>query len=131
MLSLVAILYVLITINSVHCGSKSSLNPCCSKILLVSNSRNWVVKAIAVLNYILDICLEAHNKLRALHKDTEPLQWDVELAKSAQQWANHLLRIGRMEHSTNRKGQGENLAYYRKWGKAVKKASCARALHDW
>ena len=54
-------------------------------------------------------CLHVHNKLRALHKDTPNLQWDSTLASEAQNWANYLLSIKSIVHSTSE--HGENLAY--------------------
>ncbi|VDP70037.1 unnamed protein product [Echinostoma caproni] len=38
------------------------------------------------------------------------ISYDAELAKTAQAWASHLAKIGRLQHSEAR-GYGENLAY--------------------
>ena len=56
-------------------------------------------------------CLKAHNDKRALHQDTLALVWDDTLAKGAKEWADHLMDIMKMEHSTSgeRNGAGENL----------------------
>jgi uncharacterized protein YkwD len=46
-------------------------------------------------------------------KGLAPLVWDNTLVHHAQQWANHLAQIDKMEHSTGsqRPGEGENLAW--------------------
>ncbi|XP_065065185.1 uncharacterized protein LOC135691294 isoform X1 [Rhopilema esculentum] len=91
---------------------------------------------IAVLAYIIvgaiaqrlkkekDICLHAHNALRALHHETGTLRWDEELARGAEQWAMKLAREGGLRHS--RGNYGENL--YAAWGQS---ASCAKATLAW
>ena len=50
-------------------------------------------------------CLSAHNARRARH-GARPLTWDDTLAHHAQEWADHLLGIGRMVHATGT-GEGE------------------------
>lgn len=54
--------------------------------------------------------LATHNSARAAVR-VPPLQWDAKLAQGAATWANHLARLGRMEHSPDkqRPDQGENL----------------------
>jgi hypothetical protein len=44
----------------------------------------------------------------------ENLTWDTEMAEQAQDWAEHLRDLGRIEHSSleSRRGVGENLFYY-------------------
>jgi hypothetical protein len=57
--------------------------------------------------------LASHNLERA-KMGAEPLTWNAQLAKGAQQWADHLSRHGKFEHSPNIPGQpleGENI-----WG---------------
>ncbi|KAI5863990.1 glycoside hydrolase family 128 protein [Durotheca rogersii] len=56
--------------------------------------------------------LDAHNAKRR-GKGVPALAWDGQLAKNAQDYANHLARIGRLEHSRGdqRPNQGENLAW--------------------
>ncbi|MBB5374112.1 CAP family protein [Acidocella aromatica] len=49
--------------------------------------------------------LAAHNAYRA-DVGLPPLRWSNRLAANAQQWADHLAKIGRLEHS----GSGQNLA---------------------
>ena len=70
-------------------------------------------------------CLAAHNARRARH-GARPLTWDDTLAHHAQQWADHLLRIGRMVHARGT-GEGENLAHG--WG--VKVLTCEEAMTGW
>lgn len=57
--------------------------------------------------------LASHNRERAL-AGVPPLRWNSELARGAQNWANHLSSTGRFEHSPNIPGrppEGENI-----WG---------------
>lgn len=51
--------------------------------------------------------LAAHNTLRARFK-LPPLVWSDELARYAQEWANHLIQTGRLVHRPN-PIHGENL----------------------
>ena len=53
----------------------------------------------------IDELLAAHNAYRTPLGLT-PLHWSNDLAAKAQQWAEHLVQIGQMEHS----GPGQNLA---------------------
>ncbi|KAK0639685.1 CAP domain-containing protein [Cercophora newfieldiana] len=55
--------------------------------------------------------LQAHNDARAKAPGgaRPSLQWDNGLANDAQNYANQLARLGKMEHSKDRNGQGENL----------------------
>jgi hypothetical protein len=53
----------------------------------------------------IDEILTAHNAYRAPLGLTS-LHWSISLAAKAQHWAEHLVQIGRMEHS----GPGQNLA---------------------
>lgn len=55
--------------------------------------------------------LMAHNRERA-SAGVPALQWSPQLSASAAQWANHLGRTGKFEHSPDEEGQpieGENL----------------------
>ncbi|TPP58143.1 Golgi-associated plant pathogenesis protein 1 [Fasciola gigantica] len=54
-------------------------------------------------------CLEAHNRLRALHGSKE-LTLDPRLSEEAQKWADNLAAKGSLEHSKC-DGYGENLAF--------------------
>ena len=73
---------------------------------------------------IADLCLHAHNVLRALHQNTGPMVWDEELARGSEQYARQLASEGRLRHS--RGNYGENL--YAAWGQS---ASCAKATLSW
>lgn len=74
-------------------------------------------------------CLKAHNDKRALHENTPALVWDDTLAKGAKEWADHLMDIMELEHSTSgeRNGAGENL-FSSAGGIA---ATCIDAVEDW
>jgi len=73
-------------------------------------------------------CVRAHNAKRALHEDTSELVWDAKLAEDAQAWADHLVRLGHMVHSSV-PDQGENL--YMSWSKASTAATCSQAVQAW
>ena len=50
------------------------------------------------------------NKYRRLHEGTGDVQYDQKLTEDAQNWANHLAKLGKIEHSNIKQtGQGENL----------------------
>ncbi|XP_066924103.1 uncharacterized protein [Clytia hemisphaerica] len=51
------------------------------------------------------LCVEEHNKLRRLHRDTQPLEWDFMLALKAQRYARYLTNTINLEHDAD----GENL----------------------
>ena len=53
-------------------------------------------------------CIKYHNIYRERHK-APPLTHDPVLSKAAQKYAEELARIGKMQHSKDRKGVGENL----------------------
>ncbi|QZD95072.1 CAP family protein [Qipengyuania gelatinilytica] len=60
-----------------------------------------------------DRLLASHNRERDLH-GVPALVWDNKLARGAEQWATHLARTGKFEHSPDdpeRKPEGENI-----WG---------------
>jgi len=76
-------------------------------------------------------CLDSHNKLRALH-GSGAMTWSNELARNAQQWADHLAdRVKALQHSPKdrRSGQGENLYFAGHSGCDVR--TCADAVHSW
>ncbi|XP_028313707.1 Golgi-associated plant pathogenesis-related protein 1-like isoform X2 [Gouania willdenowi] len=52
--------------------------------------------------------LDSHNAYRAMHK-APPMALSEELMASAQKWANHLLALGKLEHSST--GNGENVFF--------------------
>jgi len=51
--------------------------------------------------------LKAHNEVRA-ERQIPPLKWSPRMADLAQEWAEHLARLGKLEHDLNRK-VGQNL----------------------
>ncbi len=53
--------------------------------------------------------LSAHNRLRAQH-NSPPLKWSKAAAAKAKEWAEHLVRSGKLEHG-NHTDMGQNLAY--------------------
>lgn len=53
-----------------------------------------------------------HNAARK-EKGLKPLVWDQKLWQDALAYAKVLAKKGRLEHSTNRNGQGENLGFVR------------------
>ena len=84
-----------------------------------------------IWSFVVDpeACLKAHNEKRALHKDTQPLEWDDGLAGMAKVWADHMMKIGEMKHSTNqqRPDQGENLY----WSSRGTASTCTEAVKAW
>lgn len=52
--------------------------------------------------------LSAHNTLRSLHQETSPIVLDDELSHQAQNWAEHLLSIDKLESSSDIEEVGEN-----------------------
>ena len=70
-------------------------------------------------------CKASHNKYRDLHKDTSNIEWNATLATECQEWANHLVGIDKMEHSSA-EWFGENL-YWRSGGDV----SCDMAVKAW
>eukprot|EP00164_Ancoracysta_twista_P016572 GFYU01027851.1.p2 GENE.GFYU01027851.1~~GFYU01027851.1.p2 ORF type:complete len:218 (-),score=69.53 GFYU01027851.1:214-867(-) len=55
------------------------------------------------------LCLQRHNELRALH-GAAPMEYDAELARTAQVWADKLAKAKKMEHGGH-EGMGQNLAW--------------------
>lgn len=70
-----------------------------------ASPQHWYVLPTAVQEDELTLPARAQAPGGARHS----LQWDNGLANDAQNYANHLASIGKMEHSQNRNGQGENL----------------------
>ena len=71
--------------------------------------------------------MKEHNLNRAKHDDTPNLTWDDTLASGAQQWANRLANMGRLQHSSSR-SYGENLYMAGGWGTP---ATCKSATSSW
>ena len=82
-----------------------------------------------VLSQTIDkILLTEHNHLRTLHQNTPMLTLDATLSAQAQAWAEHLLTIGKLQHSgrEQRQGAGENLYF-----KAQSNRTYSQAQLDW
>ena len=75
----------------------------------------------------VEACLKAHNDLRAEH-NAPPLSWDRKLADDAQEWANHLVNLGKMMHDETGTGEGENLYWFASTSKV---ATCVDAVEAW
>lgn len=90
-------------------------------------------KADALSQTEIRRCITSHNKLRALHTNTNPLEWDEGLAVLAQRYAEKLLadhqgrRKTYLVHDTTKNGLGENLY----WSDNKKVATCAQADLAW
>merc|ERR1711962_85060 len=80
--------------------------------------------------------LEEHNRLRALHQDTPPLELRAKLNVDAQAWADKLTNdwsgVGSpcdaMIHDKNRGAQGENIAVNSAEDRI---AACVQATKEW
>ena len=69
------------------------------------------------------------NVYRARHQAPD-LAWAGEIATISQQWADYLLANKLFQHSTNTAKYGENLAYYKGYGKDVM-VLLKKAVDDW
>ncbi|KAI1206081.1 glycoside hydrolase family 128 protein [Annulohypoxylon truncatum] len=78
---------------------------------LAVNGKNELT-ASAALSGDQQKALDVHNNKRKA-KGLQPLAWDNQLAKNAEDYAKHLAQIGKLEHSSGdqRPNQGENLAW--------------------
>ena len=65
---------------------------------------------LAAATEVGDEALEAHNALRKIH-GSDPMEYDEEMAKSAESVAILNAKQGRLEHSKDLSKLGENLAY--------------------
>nr|ABZ10815.1 pathogen-related protein-like protein [Malo kingi] len=76
-----------------------------------------------------NVCLHAHNALRALHRNTPSMTWDYVLQKQAEDYAKELARSGEVKHSSqlNQLQSGENIFK----GSASCAYSCAKAVLSW
>jgi uncharacterized protein YkwD len=76
------------------------------------HAHSFAVKAVQSLSADQAAALKVHNDGRK-SKGLQPLVWDNTLVQHAQQWANHLVQIDKMVHSTGaqRPNEGENLAW--------------------
>ena len=86
------------------------------------------------ISFCLDSCVGAHNKLRKLHVDTPNLQWNQELARRAQEYAEKLVVINRrkskvfMKHSNR---EGENIGENIYWRNNRQLGTCVDASRSW
>ena len=80
----------------------------------------------AILDFVENSCLKAHNERRALH-GASPLIWDDTLVKHAQVWADHLAVTAKLRHDPDLDEEGENLAWFQ--GRLI--ANCTDALVGW
>lgn len=71
-------------------------------------------------------CLTEHNNLRNLHKDTNEIVWDDNLAEIAQEYAEHLVRTVDFRHSSI----GENM-YMKLNSNEDTSMSCFDATQAW
>ena len=78
-------------------------------------------------------CLQAHNKLRALHLNTPDLIWDEHLANIAQTYAEYLAASNSglvHDQSNEENGWGENL-YLKISPQTGEPGTCAEASLSW
>lgn len=70
----------------------------------------WLLGATSLTSSFETRVLAAHNRERAA-SGIEPLQWNADLARSAQGWANHLAAANAFEHAPENadRPEGENL----------------------
>ena len=80
---------------------------------------------------ILDDCLRPHNIYRSRHVNTPRLQWDEDLAKTAQAYAEFMARKNFFEHSERYKHLGENLYYASNTGGISEDGMCKEAADAW
>lgn len=66
-----------------------------------------LVTVVSGQNTNQQAALDAHNSARN-DVGVTPLVWDDSLASEAQEWADHLVDLGQLEHSGT-DGEGENL----------------------
>ena len=75
--------------------------------------------------------MDAHNTLRGLHQNTNPLEWDADIAEKAQAYAEKLVKLNEgekeviLEHDVDE--MGENLA----WTSIRVKSTCVEAALMW
>ncbi|XP_065676309.1 uncharacterized protein LOC100206500 isoform X3 [Hydra vulgaris] len=72
--------------------------------------------------------LNAHNILRKIH-DAPDMKLNSKMSEEAEKYAKHLADIQELKHSTDRNGEGENLAYG--CNSAGTEMSAAEAVKNW
>ena len=67
--------------------------------------------------------------MRNRHHDTPPLTWSDEIAKGAQEWADKLVKLGKLQHGSH--DYGENI--YSQWSSVSLDVNdvCEKAVHKW
>jgi uncharacterized protein YkwD len=83
------------------------------RLILLACASPLLIGSLGPRTNFDDRLLAAHNRER-LSVAVPPLQWDARLAAGAGEWADHLSRSGKFEHSPDLPGQepeGENI-----WG---------------
>lgn len=73
-----------------------------------------------------ELCITEHNKFRRLHKDTEPLKWDLFLGLEAQRFARYLANNIDLVHGS----LGENL-FVKMGSNGTTKWTCQSASKAW
>lgn len=84
-----------------------------AQLLFMCAAAPMLIGSVGPRTNFNDRVLAAHNRERSVMK-VPALQWDANLAVGAKEWADHLSRTGRFEHSpdpADRTPEGENL-----WG---------------
>jgi len=92
----------------VQAGTRSKV-----RAAIIATMASMLIGAQGFRNDLETRVLASHNRERAI-LGLQPMRWNPELARGAQDWANHLARTGRFEHSPNVPGEpllGENI-----WG---------------
>jgi len=73
-----------------------------------NNSKSQKMSSSDLASFEAD-CISRHNELRKMHGASN-LRRNAELQKKAQKWAEHLVKIRKLQHSTGN-DTGENIAY--------------------
>lgn len=79
-----------------------------------------------MLRCVTEKCIAEHNKLRKLHKDTPPLEWDDEIGRDAQRFAESLANTINLEHGH----VGENL-FVKMGSNGTTVSTCKSATLAW
>jgi len=83
------------------------------RLALLACSARLLIGSVGLRTNLDDRLLAAHNRERS-EVGVPALEWDAKLAANATEWANHLSRTGKFEHSPdqpNQEPEGENI-----WG---------------
>lgn len=74
-------------------------------------TRKYNTFIIRIFLYKKGLCLDGHNSRRALHQNTPPLEYDNQIEREAQEWANYLAARGSNLVHESGTPYGENLGY--------------------